>query len=146
MRAKLEAVLACRGGEPGPGYDAGCLSDMTAREAGPGDVSLVQQQFGEEVDINTIVRRFGLTQEMPSGIAGGVYGDFSGITDYESAVEAIDRARSGFMKLPAEVRDRFGNDPARLIRLAHELPEAEFVRAFEGTPMGGVEPPEEAAT
>lgn len=86
-----------------------------------GDKTRVQQHLKEEVDINTIMKRFGATGTMPSGLAGGVYGDFTGVTDFDSAREAISRAEEGFMTLPAEVRERFGNDPGKLIALAQEL-------------------------
>lgn len=110
-------------------YDAAAVSDATAKAGG--GPTLVQQQFQDEVDINTIVRRFGLTRSMPSGPAGGVYGDFTGIEDYASAVAAIQRAQDGFMKLSPQVRERFGNDPERIITLAQEVSnEEEFLSRF----------------
>jgi len=125
-------------------YDSAEVSDATGKDTG--SESLVQQHLRDEVDINTIVRRFGLTREMPSGVAGGVYGDFSGISDFESAMEMIQRARKGFNVLPPEVRERFGNDPARLIRFAQEASESDFMAATQKKPPvvppgGGVEPP-----
>lgn len=125
-------------------YDAKAVSDQTAREAAPHEVYLVQQQFAQEVDINEIVHRFGITGATPFGGAQGVYGDFTGITDYESALAKIKDADARFMKLPAEVRDRFANDPAMLIRAANELPVDEFARRFELPEVpagGGVQPP-----
>lgn len=109
-------------------YDAKAVSDATAIDTG--SVSLVQQQFGDEVDINTIVRRFGLTREMPSGVAGGVYGDFTGIEDYDGAVAAIERAHQGFLTLAPSVREQFHNDPGELIRFAQAVPEDEFMARF----------------
>lgn len=108
-----------------------------------GTRTVVQQHFQDEVDVNTIVRRFGLTREMPAGVAGGVYGDFTDISDYDSALARIRRADEGFMTLPPEVRERFGNDPSLLVRAASELSEAEFVEAlkFEQTPPSGGIPP-----
>lgn len=103
-----------------------------------GSESLVQQHMGVEMDVNTIVRRYGLTREMPAGTAGGVFGDFSGIYDYEDALAAVERAERGFMSLPAEVRDRFGNDPAQLIRLAHDLPQTEFEARLRADPPAPV--------
>lgn len=113
-------------------YDTEAVSDATANPGG--GPSLVQQQFGEEVDINTIVRRFGLTREMPSGVAGGVYGDFTGIQDYQDAVDRIERARAGFMTLAPEIRERFNNDPGELVSLAQSLPEGEFVALISADP------------
>lgn len=98
-------------------YSSREVSDETALRSG-GQVSLVQQHFRDEVDINTIVRRFGLTAELPAGVAGGVFGDFTDIQDYDDAMARIRRADEGFMKLPPDVRERFDNDPAKLIVFA----------------------------
>lgn len=122
-------------------YDSGAVSDAVAVHTG--DVSLVQQHFQDEVDVNTIVRRFGLTREMPFGSSQGVYGDFTGISDYESALERVRGAQDRFMTLPPEVRERFGNDPALLVRAASELSEEEFVarlKVEQTPPVGGVPP------
>lgn len=93
--------------------------------------SLTQQHMREEVDVNTIVKRFGITGQMPFGNASGLYGDFTGITDFDSALERIEMAQDKFMKLPPDVREKFDNDPAKLIAFASSLPEAEFVAMFE---------------
>lgn len=105
-----------------------------------GTETLVQQHFREEVDINVIVRRFGLTGQLPKFSAAGMYGDFSGISDFDTAVERVERTRGAFMALPAEVRDRFRNDPGELVRFASSASEEEFARATAVTPAA-VEPP-----
>lgn len=129
-------------------YDSGAVSDYTAKDTG--SESLVQQHFADEVDINTIVRRFGLTRDLPPGLPGAVYGDFTGITDYASALEMIDRAQESFMQLPPALRERFDNDPGKLIAYAQSVSEEEFLRSTapvtETAPLvpptpGGVEPP-----
>lgn len=97
-------------------YDYRKVSDATA-VAGGGQM-MTQQHFTEEVDINVIVRRFGLTGVFPGNVTAGVYGDFTGISDYESAVRTIDRTRERFMLLPAELREKFANDPAKLVEFA----------------------------
>lgn len=79
------------------------------------DESLTQQQFLEESDINTIVERFGLNGEMPSSPVVPQYGDFTGITDFQSAMNAVVQAQANFMELPAKVRARFSNDPQELL-------------------------------
>lgn len=106
------------------GFDSREVSDLTSLHTGP--ETLVQQHFAVEQDINTIVRRFGLTSELPAQVSGGMYGDFTGVTDYDSAVARIARADEAFMALPADVRERFGNDPGQLIRLAQALPLEDF--------------------
>lgn len=87
--------------------------------------TLVQQQFGEEVDINTIIKRFGLTG--PPVYHEGVYGDFTGITDFASAAQAVRRAEENFMRLPAAARDRFGNDPGRFFEYANSVTEEQLI-------------------
>ena len=117
-----------------PGVSARELSDLTASVPNPDDLVLVQQHLKDEVDVNTIVKRFGITGNLPLGPDTGVYGDFTGISDFESAVERISGARERFMRLPASVRERFGNDPGQLIRMAQELPEEEFNRRITPDP------------
>lgn len=109
------------------GYSAKLLSLATSVVTG--EVTPVQQQFAQEVDINTIVRRYGITGELPFGNAGGVYGDFTGISDYASAVAAIQRAEEGFMTLPPEIRERFDNDPGALWQFAQGVSEEDFSAA-----------------
>ena len=84
------------------------------------DPSLAHQSFAEDADINTIVRRFGLTGELPSGVVAPVYGDFSGVVDFHSAMNAIAKANESFDAMPAEVRYRFGNDPGRFVEFCSD--------------------------
>lgn len=93
------------------------------------DKSLTQQSFAEEVDINTIVRRFNLTGEVPEGYVAPSYGDFTGITDYHSAMNAVAKAGEAFDELPAQIRARFHNDPQELLEfLGNEENRAEAVK------------------
>ncbi|QXP08444.1 MAG: internal scaffolding protein [Arizlama microvirus] len=77
--------------------------------------SVVQQQFAAECDINEIVRRFGLTGELPSNVRMPVSGDFQDIEDFQSAMLRVREAQEAFMQLPGEVRARFAHDPQRLM-------------------------------
>lgn len=77
--------------------------------------SKTQQSFKEECDINEIVRRFGITGQLPENYRAPVSGDFTGISDYHSALNAVIAADAEFMKLDASIRERFNNDPAALI-------------------------------
>ena len=110
------------------GYVAKDISVLTSTDTGSD--SLVQQQFGEEVDVNTIMRRYGMTGSAPFGDETGVYGDFTGISDYDSAVERIRGAQERFMALPAEIREKFNNDPGELIRRANAMQEKELEAMF----------------
>jgi len=94
-------------------YDGDKVSDETGLSCP--ESTLAQQNFKEECDINTIVRNFGLTGELPGQPISPQYGDFTGVLDYHSAVNAVLAAQDEFMELPAQMRARFNNDPALLI-------------------------------
>lgn len=123
-------------------YDWKLVSQQAQTD--PGEGSLVQQHLKEEADINTIVRRFGITGQMPFGPTGGMYGDFTGFpTDYLAALEVVDRADAAFMSLPAEVRERFHNNPAELVEFANSRSYEDFVAATTVAP--GAAPVEQPA-
>lgn len=79
------------------------------------DPSLTQQSQAEEADINTIVRRFGLTGQLPTNVRVPTYGDFEDIWDYQSAMNAVIDAQRSFMRMSGEVRRRFHDDPAEFV-------------------------------
>lgn len=115
------------------------------------DESLAQQSFKDECDINTIVRRFGLTGQLPGGdLNMPKSGDFTGLGDFHSAMNMVRRAQEGFLNVPADVRARFNNDPGALMSfLDDEANRDEAVRlglvkaAFVPPPLGGESPPVE---
>lgn len=77
--------------------------------------SLAVQDAAEEADINTIVRRFGITGQLPNDVRPPQYGDFTGVSDYQEALNAVLEADRAFMTMPADVRARFQNDPALFV-------------------------------
>lgn len=92
-------------------YDTDLVSDETGLECD--DPSLAVQSEAEDADINTIVKRFGLTGQMPEGVRLPSYGDFTGIVDYRDALAALREADDSFLQYPAHIRARFENDPAK---------------------------------
>lgn len=78
--------------------------------------SLAQQQFKDEADINQIVRKFGVTGQIPVTARMPLSEDFVGITDYHSAMNSIIAADEAFNALAPEVRERFENDPGRFVK------------------------------
>lgn len=76
-----------------------------------------QQQFKEETDINTIVERFGLTGHLPENPRMPLSGeDFTeGITDFQTAMNAVRQAEEAFMEFPAHIRAEFENNPQKMI-------------------------------
>lgn len=93
----------------------------------PPEEDRTQQQFAEEVDINTIVRRFGLTGELPINPHPPLSGDFTDVVDFSTAMQAVRTAQEGFNAFPAELRARFNHDPQRMLEFLSDssnLPEA----------------------
>lgn len=84
------------------------------------DKTLAQQQFKDEVDINTIVERFGLTGQLPDDVRTPQYGDYEGVFDFQTAMNAVREAQENFMELPAKTRARFHNDPQELLEFLDE--------------------------
>lgn len=79
------------------------------------DPSLAQQQFRDECDINVILERFNVTGQLPVVPLSPEFGDFTGISDYQSALNSVLDAQEAFDSLPARVRERFANDPAAFV-------------------------------
>lgn len=75
------------------------------------DESLAVQSSRDECDINTIVKRFGLTGELPGDVDMPQSGDYSGIGDFHSAMNVVRQAQEEFLRVPADIRARFANDP-----------------------------------
>lgn len=79
------------------------------------ELSLTKQSFAEESDINVIVKRFGLTGQMPENVRAPTYADFSDVGDFHSAALAIAQANESFDAMPASTRARFNNNPAKFL-------------------------------
>lgn len=118
-------------------YDMNLASLQSGLECTDG--TRTQQQFAEEVDINTIVRRFGLTGQLPNNLRVPMVGDFSDVGDYQSCLNLLLEADDAFMQLPADVRERFGHDAGRFINYASDPANKEQCQAW------GLAPPPEAA-
>ena len=79
------------------------------------DPTLAQQNFRDECDINTIVKRFGITGQLPENVRMPTYGDFLQVNDFHSAMNAVAAAGEAFDAMPADVRARFNNDPGAFV-------------------------------
>ncbi len=78
--------------------------------------SLTQQQFQAECDVNTIMAKYRKTNMITHlNNRQGNYGDFTNAQEYQDSLNRIQEAQEAFESIPAEVRFRFNNDPARLI-------------------------------
>lgn len=102
---------------------------------------MTKQSFQEECDINTLVKRFGITGQLPENVRMPQYGDFSDAVDYQSALNAVLAADESFMQLPADVRARFSNDPGKFVDFCSDPKNRE-----EAIKLGLAEPPPVKAT
>lgn len=85
--------------------------------------SLTRQEFLEEADINNIVGQYETSGILPeTNPAAPQYADLTDpvFTDYQRAQNIVIDANQAFEALPARTRERFLNDPARLIAFVQD--------------------------
>lgn len=98
--------------------------------------SLTRQEFAKDADLNNIMAKYaaGLAP-IPSGVRPPQFGDFSDGLDYQACLDKLIAAQAAFDSLPSAVRDRFSNDPARLLDFLSDEKNRE-----EAIKLGLVEP------
>lgn len=81
------------------------------------DVSLTLQSESEACDINVIVKRFGVTGQLPVNMRRPPsFEDFrDSVVDFKTAMDLVTESTQSFAAMPADVRSRFGNDPAAFV-------------------------------
>lgn len=77
--------------------------------------SLTMQADADELDINNIMARYIKTGVAPASRYAPFYGDASALPSFQEAQQILIDANMAFESLPAKVRDRFHNDPARFL-------------------------------
>lgn len=126
------------------GDEARQVADARQCDLFCGEETPTVQAAAKECDINEIVRRFGITAELPPSQFPASYGDFSSIGSYHLAMTSVVEAQQLFGQLPASVRDRFRNDPGELLDALASAGEQEELRA-ELTKLGVLRAPEAPA-
>lgn len=106
--------------------------------------SRTMQQFAEECDINEIVRKFGITGQMPDNLRMPSPADFTdAITDFQTAMDAVVAAQNAFLEVPGELRARFDHDAGKLMAwLDDPENQAEAVKLGFSVPRAEPKPPE----
>lgn len=128
-------------------------NDKPVVVCGPGRT---KQSFKDKVNINKIVKKhrknamFGRVSQVP------FYGDVSGYTGLQDAMNKVDNARKLFANMSAEIRKKFDNDPIKMIdflndgknydeavKLKMVVPNAEYeaLHGKKGEQNTGNEPP-----
>lgn len=123
-------------------YDA----DSVSRETGLlcEEPTLTKQEFAEEVDINTIVERFGVTGEMPQNVRVPLTSEFVETMDYRTSIDKIREADDAFMQFPAKIRAEFENDAAKFVAFVSDPANVDKVREWGlANPLPTASPPVE---
>lgn len=117
---------------------------------------VTKQSFADECDINKILAKYQESGSITHLTAKpATFGNFIGIPDFRASLDIVLSAQAAFMTLPAGIRSRFDNDPAKLLdfvsddqnrKEAVELGLLEPPKASGGEqPLGAVKPPESGA-
>lgn len=95
--------------------------DGTEKKAWPstdftGDKGFTVQADRDDADINKIIARFNKSGVLPPTMKGEpFYGDASDFDDLQGALLKVKAADELFMQYPAELRERFDNDPVKML-------------------------------
>lgn len=77
--------------------------------------SMTVQSEAKDADINEIVKRFGLTGELPVNQRIPLTVDIDDVLDYKTCMDVVTSARRTFESMPADLRARVDNDPGKLV-------------------------------
>lgn len=102
-----------------------------AEEFDPGAPGITQQQFKDDADINTIMRRYNQTGILGSGRPGLRSPQFMDCCteDFHEMQNRLAAIKETFMALPAAFREKLRNDPAALVDfMADPANEAECIK------------------
>jgi len=93
-------------------YDPDANSDENSHVVTKADEDMTVQSYKEDTDINVMIRRFGISAVAKAQDPG--YYDFTNApADYMEALNAINEADRRFATVPAEIRARHENNPAK---------------------------------
>lgn len=127
--------------QPGRDEDLGWISGLDASDGaqlgdGTTNVDMAVQSFKDDSNINVLLRRFGVTGQLPIASSSPFYGDFSEVGTYQDALNMVLEADQAFQTLPSKIRNRFRNDPAELIAFLED-----DTNRAEAEQLGLVKPP-----
>lgn len=90
-------------------------------------VSATKQEHKDECDINLIMRSPNVNHLLIElARSDGSYQDLPDVGDFQQALAVVADANAAFELLPAKLRERYQNDPARFLSaLHHPTPEDE---------------------
>ena len=98
-------------------FDPDAVSSATGIDCSADSVT--QQCFKDECDIDILLAKFAVTGQLPDNVRVPQFADFEDTFDFQSSMNVLRAAEEAFASMPAEVRDRFANDPGRLVEFAN---------------------------
>lgn len=109
----------------------------------PTGESKTEQAHQQKQNINTIMRKYQKTGMLPSCVHPGQYGDFTSVGEYHECSQRVLDAQEEFNSLPANVRKRFANSPAKLLEFLANSENLDEAIELGIIPKPEVEPPVE---
>lgn len=85
--------------------------------------SMTRQSEMDACDIHNILKQFsqqGFEELVRQNAARGQYADLTSLPDYQDALGIVLAAQNAFEALPAQVRERFLNDPERFVQFLRD--------------------------
>lgn len=82
--------------------------------------SKTKQQFKTQCDVNHIIQQYDRGGVITHGNAASPQYGVAPKIDYHSAMNIVVEANAAFEALPANVRKRFDNDPAKFMDVIHD--------------------------
>lgn len=77
--------------------------------------SLAVQDQLNDVDINTIVKRFGVTGKIPVLPVPPEFGNYEYSGSFHDAMNLVALTNETFDAQPSHIREKFGNDPQKML-------------------------------
>lgn len=87
------------------------------------DPSMTQQHFKDETMIDNILQKYAETGFLVDPFTPKrpiQFGDFSGVTDFQTAQNAVARATEYFESLPSHIRASFDNSPSEFLQALND--------------------------
>jgi hypothetical protein len=104
--------------------------------------SLTRQDMADECDINVIMAKYAVTGVLPVKEGVPQYVDFDTVPDnLLDAMASLHAAEEQFMRLPANVRREFDNDPVQFVAFATDPANLDQLRDWDLAPKKPQEPP-----
>lgn len=83
-------------------------------------VTMTEQHHVGETNINSIMRKYRKTGELPTPPSGNVYGDFVNAQDFHNTQNRLIEANDQFMEMPSDLRTRFDNDAGKFFGFVND--------------------------